>query len=1127
MREVEKLEERMLLTVGVGSEWHFDFGTAKSPVAPGSTGVPLVSYNATRGYGWNDLDDMAARSRLTSNPLTRDFHLGSASTFKADLASGTYDVTVTLGDPSLKRDNVDLYAEGGMIDTGLTTLAGKTLTKTYTVQVTDGQLNLDLVDTGGVNGYFALDALDIVPHGSSTSLTANAGADVAANEGASVTFNATATGTGALTYNWNFGDGTTASGTLNAAHVYADNGTYTATLTVKDTSGKSVTDSAVVTVKNIAPTINAGGPYSATPGTAVAFKSTVTDPSSMDTAAGFTYSWNFGDGTTSTSANPSHAYTTAGNYTVSLTVKDKDGGTRTANTTAAISTSTSTGPTANAGLDIASNEGASVTFNAAATGTGPLTYSWNFGDGTTSTSTLKAAHVYADNGTYTATLSVKDANGKSITDSAVVTVKNIAPTATLSGSYTGTAGTAVSFNTAVTDPSSKDTAAGFTYSWNFGDGSTSTTASPSHVYTTAGSYVVALTVKDKDGGTSTAKSTATIGTSGGGGGTGDYAVPTVTLTKGWATFGEVLPQGEATGSVQIGSLPTQTDVKTTWPDGSIKYAILTAYVPADGQYQIKPGSEATGTFTPTIPTASVKFNVGGTVYTATLPKTASSDIWLDGALVHEQRFKVTPTTSGGTKQDSLSVIFDLRSYKDGGNRLDVTVEDTADKTGATSANYTVDIVANGQNLFHQDNVDQGYMTRWHKVFDIGLTESQETLDFRPFYEAGALPRYLSQVTNTVDSTNDPSFNILGPGALDPWMGDYGGRGEIAPYPDWTARYLVHQDPGQLAFVLAGGDLAGSWPIHLREADGSLVSIDERPDFWLDGRADPANRPAGDLNATGPLSPDIAHQPSLAYVPYLVTGDRYYADEMSFWANYDLIGTWQDPYYNPRGGSEGLLKDNQVRGFAWALRDMSDAAAYLPDNDPNKAYFTDKVENNLQWLDTYANGHNTPLGTMFEDKRPENDGSNKAYISPWEQNYLAWAIDHAEKQGFTGGEAARDKIVKFQIKLMNSPDYPRDYGAPYLIAVGSRDSSGNVTYYTSMSQVYDNTYFSGGLDKTDIPGWYGVDARLSLMIGIENGFAGAQSAYDWLNPQIATQPFDNGIPDLSARAGWAIALPNET
>src|SRR4051812_1962167 len=55
---------------------------------------------------------------------------------------------------------------------------------------------------------------------------------------------------------------------------------------------------------------------------------------------------------------------------------------------------------------------------------------------------------------------------------------------------------------------------------------------------------------------------------------------------GWATFGLALPQGAASSSVAVGSLPTQTDVKTTWPDGSIRFAVVTANIPSAGAYAI-------------------------------------------------------------------------------------------------------------------------------------------------------------------------------------------------------------------------------------------------------------------------------------------------------------------------------------------------------------------------------------------------------------------------------------------------------------------------------------------------------------------------------------------------------------
>src|SRR5205807_952400 len=129
---------------------------------------------------------------------------------------------------------------------------------------------------------------------------------------------------------------------------------------------------------------------------------------------------------------------------------------------------------------------------------------------------------------------------------------------------------------------------------------------------------------------------------------------------------------------------------------------------------------------------------------------------------------------------------------------------------------------------------------------------------------------------------------------------------------------------------------------------------------------------------------------------------------------------------PRG-SDGILAVNQVRGIAWSLRNLADAAAYLPDGDPLKVSFGQKVANNLAWLDRYAAAHSTPLGTLWEDKRPENQQQpTQVWVAPWEQNYLAWAIDRVNQQGFQGGLVQRDRIARFQLSLFTSPDYPQAY-----------------------------------------------------------------------------------------------------
>src|SRR5262249_42339753 len=145
-------------------------------------------------------------------------------------------------------------------------------------------------------------------------------------------------------------------------------------------------------------------------------------------------------------------------------------------------------------------------------------------------------------------------------------------------------------------------------------------------------------------------------------------------------------------------------------------------------------------------------------------------------------------------------------------------------------------------------VQHYYLTRWRKVFAIaGTTLAAITPDIKPFNVARILPPYLALVDNQVSAPTGVDFDILQAGALEPHMPAHGGRAELAPFPDWTARYLVHKDQTQRSFVLANGDLSGSWPIHVREAEGSakagvgaerLVSLDQRPTLWYDHRAKP-------------------------------------------------------------------------------------------------------------------------------------------------------------------------------------------------------------------------------------------------------------------------------------------------
>jgi len=153
-------------------------------------------------------------------------------------------------------------------------------------------------------------------------------------------------------------------------------------------------------------------------------------------------------------------------------------------------------------------------------------------------------------------------------------------------------------------------------------------------------------------------------------------------------------------------------------------------------YLIKDGASTLDAFRVNQATASITL-FGADTYIAQMPGAASSDVWLDGPQVKEWRQTVVPMM-GNTPHPFLRVIFDVRSYADGGARVDVTVDNTLNITGATAATYAVDVVANGKTVYHHDPIRHGWLCRWRKVFDVGLTESSVVPDI-PVPELGGRP----------------------------------------------------------------------------------------------------------------------------------------------------------------------------------------------------------------------------------------------------------------------------------------------------------------------------------------------------------------------------------------------------
>ncbi|MCC5840434.1 MAG: PKD domain-containing protein [Opitutales bacterium] len=213
-------------------------------------------------------------------------------------------------------------------------------------------------------------------------------------------------------YKWDFGDGTTATGST-ATHTYTTEGVYSVSLAITTASGNRAFTERTVVAGYRYPT----GSFTVSPSSGQPPLEVTINPSATNHPDGLplTYEWDLGDGTTFTAtdnASFTHTYP-SGNYTLRLIVRDDLGG-----FDAAERTVTSANRAPQAVMSFTSG-GGSAPLTVRFTGDessdpdgDPITFLWNFGDGHTSTET-NPEHIFTTPGDYTVTLTVTDTFGLS------------------------------------------------------------------------------------------------------------------------------------------------------------------------------------------------------------------------------------------------------------------------------------------------------------------------------------------------------------------------------------------------------------------------------------------------------------------------------------------------------------------------------------------------------------------------------------------------------------------------------------------------------------------------------------------------------------------------------------------
>ena len=292
----------------------------------------------------------------------------------------------------------------------------------------------------------------------------------------------TAAGDPITTWQWDFGDGFS-SAQQNPLHVYSSAGNYNVTLRVINNKGclNTLSKSQFIKISSgVKASFTNSVPNVCSAPVSITFTNTSTGTGTLN------YQWLFGDGSASTLTNPSHVYTAAGSFSVTLVVTNATGCRDTIVKQNAVTVG-NVFPAFTANDTVCKGSPVAI----ANTSTpAPAAVTWYFGDGTSSTQN-NPAKVYSVAGNYQIKLI---ANFGSCLDSVSKNIL-VLPSPMAAFAADDSANCSAPFTVNFKNLS----ASASSYQWYFGDGSTSTLSNPAHVYTSYGNFNVKLVVTSANG----------------------------------------------------------------------------------------------------------------------------------------------------------------------------------------------------------------------------------------------------------------------------------------------------------------------------------------------------------------------------------------------------------------------------------------------------------------------------------------------------------------------------------------------------------------------------------------------------------------------------------------------------
>lgn len=576
------------------------------------------------------------------------------------------------------------------------------------------------------------------------------------------------------------------------------------------------------------------------------------------------------------------------------------------------------------------------------------------------------------------------------------------------------------------------------------------------------------------------------------------------IVRRYTSFGQVFQEGQVLGAAtlvaKIGgkTTPVQMDVKTRYPGGSVRFAVLTLRAPTMSAKAAVSGMLALGGAAgPAVDLAAALVGYrltvslsGGISKTIDVKAAMSAALangsawyWLRGPAATQARVDVA--VSG-----SLHATFDITAYADGTFATDVMLNnDKAMQPNGGTVSYVATIASNGKTVFLSAMLQHFQYTQWHKViYSTNTPPLNVQHDVAYIVRTGVIQNY--DTATGVNSGAIPivSYQPLGAAGITQYMPGTGDRADIGPMTQANAMWLLSQNIVARSAARAQADAAASIPWHFWDPrTGDYISLDDYPTLWADPRGNPTlTQPVRDASWTT----DTSHQPDLSFIPYLLRGSRFDLDQINAQATFAELTTWNAPRQNGKGIVVNGV--DQVRAQAWNLRQVDNAAWANPDGSRMKSYWQRLLANNYSFLlSTLLPEHTANAGAVAGYVQGDLR-STQLSIAPWQQDFLVGTVATSALRGNSDAKKVMQWMANWQVgRFTHQADgHGLAAAVAYIYSIGP-DSSAHFTSWSQLGAA------NGSSNELPRDGGYWVPLGLETLANFYNvlGLPSALTAYN--------------------------------